>query len=228
MSDELDNIADSDDLIAGDDSTEAAPEAEVLVRASVPLDPVLEAGSRPSVNGNADLSNLKPEWYILHTYSGYENLVKENLVSVFEKNQIQDRLYSIVIPQEDVVEEKNGKRRVVRHRMFPSYVLIKMKYTRDMWHLITGTRGVTGFVGPQGKPTPLTLDEVRRMKLENVVVKSDVSVGDHVKVMQGPLSDMVGEVTSVNAQTGKCRVEVNMFGRLTPADLDISQVEKVI
>lgn len=187
--------------------------------------PVSVAMRRPK--DYEDISKIEPKWYILHTYSGYENIAKENLIAVFEKNNIQDRLSDIRIPMEDVVEEKGGKRKVVHRRMFPSYVIIKMKYTRDMWHLITGTRGVTGFVGPQGKPCPLTDDEVRRMKLETpVAVKTDLAVGDQIKVMQGPLSDMTGEIKNISSATGKCSVEINMFGRLVPAELDITQVEK--
>ena len=167
------------------------------------------------------------KWYILHTYSGYENLVKVNLEIAFQKNNIEDRLIDVRIPMEDVVEEKNGKRKVVRRRMFPSYVLVKMIYTRDMWHLITGTRGVTGFVGPQGKPTPLTEDEIRRMQLEKVTVRTDFAVGDTIRVVNGPLTDMTGEIKSINPTTGKCMVDINIFGRLTPAELDTYQLEKV-
>ena len=167
------------------------------------------------------------QWFILHTYSGYENLVKVNLETAFQKNNIEDRLIDIRIPMEDIVEEKNGKRKVVHRRMFPSYVLVKMIYTRDMWHLITGTRGVTGFVGPQGKPTPLTEDEIRRMQLEKVTVRTDFAVGDSIRVVNGPLADMTGEIKSINSATGKCMVDINIFGRLTPAELDMYQLEKM-
>lgn len=111
--------------------------------------------------------------------------------------------------------------------MFPSYVLVKMIYTRDMWHLITGTRGVTGFVGPQGKPTPLTEEEIRRMQLEKVTVKTDFAVGDTIRVVNGPLTDMTGEIKSINATTGKCSVDINMFGRMILAELDNYQIEKI-
>lgn len=187
-----------------------------------------EITDAPAPKQFASAENVEPHWYILHTYSGYENLVMDNLDMVFKKNHIEERLFDVRIPMEDVVEEKNGKRKVVRRKMFPGYVLIKMTYTRDMWHIITGTRGVTGFVGPQGKPTPLTEDEVRRMNLEKVtIVTGDFEVGDRIKVMQGPLSDMIGEVKSVNVAAGKVNVEINMFGRLTPAELEIGQIEKV-
>ena len=167
------------------------------------------------------------QWFILHTYSGYENLVKVNLETAFQKNNIEDRLVDIRIPMEDIVEEKNGKRKIVHRRMFFYYFLFKLIYTRDMWHLITGTRGVTGFVGPQGKPTPLTDEEIRRMQLEKVTVKTDFAVGDSIRVVNGPLTDMTGEIKSINTTTGKCSVDINIFGRMTPAELDTYQIEKI-
>lgn len=168
-----------------------------------------------------------PCWFILHTYAGYESMVKDNLERLIENNNLQNMVFEVKIPMEQTIEEKNGKRKIVHRRMFPSYVLVKMIYTRDMWHLITGTRGVTGFVGPQGKPTPLTDDEIRRMQLEKVTVKTDFAVGDSIRVVNGPLTDMTGEIKSINTTTGKCSVEINMFGRMTPAELDTYQIEKI-
>ena len=172
------------------------------------------------------LENAK--WYVLHTYSGYENMVRDNLRMVFEKNNMLDRLVEITIPMEDVVEEKNGKRKIVQRRMFPCYVLIKMDYNNDMWHMITNTRGVTGFVGPQGRPLPLTEDEIKRMHLEKIVVETDLQVGDKVKVTQGPLEGFVGTVDALDAAAGKCRVIVSMFGRETPVDLELYQIERLV
>ena len=167
------------------------------------------------------------KWYVLHTYSGYENMVRDNLRMVFEKNNMTDRLKEITIPMEDVVEEKNGKRKIVQRRMFPCYVLVKMIYNNDMWHMITNTRGVTGFVGPQGRPLPLTEDEIRRMHLEKIVVETNYAVGDRVKVTQGPLEGFVGEIDSLDVAASKCRVIVSMFGRETPVDLELYQIERV-
>ncbi|MDE7395648.1 MAG: transcription termination/antitermination protein NusG [Clostridiales bacterium] len=172
--------------------------------------------------------SAEPEakWYVLHTYSGYENMVRDNLRMVFEKNNMTDRLKEITIPMEDVVEEKNGKRKIVQRRMFPCYVLVKMIYNNDMWHMITNTRGVTGFVGPQGRPLPLNEDEIRRMHLEKIVVETDYKVGDRVKVTQGPLEGFVGEIETMDAAASKCRVIVSMFGRETPVDLELYQIER--
>lgn len=167
------------------------------------------------------------KWYVLHTYSGYENMVRDNLRMVFEKNNMLDRLVEITIPMEDVVEEKNGKRKIVQRRMFPCYVLIKMLYDNSMWHMITNTRGVTGFVGPQGRPLPLTADEIKRLGIERpTLVETDFKVGDRVKVTNGPLDGFVGEIETLDASASKCRVIVSMFGRETPVDLELYQIER--
>lgn len=176
------------------------------------------------------MSIINPEdakWYVLHTYSGYENMVKDNLEMVFKKNNMQDRLIEITIPVEDVVEEKAGKRKIVQRRMFPCYVLIKMVYDNTMWHMIVQTRGVTGFVGPQGRPIPLSEDEIRKMHLEKVVVSTEFRVGDNVKVTDGPLEGFLGEIESIDAAAGKVKVVVSMFGRLTPVDLELYQISPV-
>lgn len=173
------------------------------------------------------MSEENAKWYVLHTYSGYENMVRDNLRMVFEKNNMLDRLYEITIPMEDVVEEKNGKRKIVQRRMFPCYVLIKMDYDNSMWHMITNTRGVTGFVGPQGRPLPLNEDEIKRMHLEKVVVETDLKVGDKVKVTEGPLEGFVGTVDGMDAAASKCKVVVSMFGRETSVDLELYQIERM-
>ena len=175
-----------------------------------------------------DQSQLnEPKWYVLHTYSGYENMVKVNLEMVFTKNGLKERLMEIVIPMEDVVEEKSGKRKIVQRKMFPSYVLIKMIYDNSMWHMIVNTRGVTGFVGPMGRPIPLTDDEVKRMHLEKLIVDTEFKVGDKVSVIDGALEGFVGDIESINAAAGKCKVIVSMFGRATPVELELNQIELI-
>ncbi len=167
------------------------------------------------------------KWFVLHTYSGYENQVETNLKMAFEKNNMADRLYEIVIPTEDIVEERNGKKRIVKRKLFPTYVMVKMDYDNSMWHFITNTRGVTGFVGPQGHPLPLTDEEIRHMRLEKVVAKTDYVPGDTVRIINGPLEDFVGKIESVDSEAQKCRVSVSMFGRETPVDLELYQIEPV-
>ena len=169
----------------------------------------------------------EPKWYVVHTFSGYENMVMDNLYKVAEKNGLQDHILEVQIPMEDAIEEKNGKRKVVQRKMFPCYVLVKMRYKDSLWHTIVNTRGVTGFVGPAGRPIPLTDEEIRRMRLEKVNVEIKVGVGDKVKVVSGPLEGFVGDVVSVDTENQKCRVNVTMFGRMTSVDVEFDQIDLI-
>lgn len=169
----------------------------------------------------------EPKWYVLHTFSGYENVAKENLENVVEKFNLQDRIFEIVIPEEDVIEEKNGKKKLVTRKSMPCYILIKMIYGDDLWHNITRTRGVTGFVGPKGRPLALTDEEVMKMRLEKIKVETDIEVGDQVEIIEGPLDKMVGKVVSVDAENGQVTVAVEMFGRENKVELAIEQIHKV-
>lgn len=168
---------------------------------------------------------VEPKWYVVHTFSGYENMVLDNLYKVVKKNGLQEEILEVKIPMEDVIEEKNGKRKVVQRKMFPCYVLVKMRYTDGLWHTIVNTRGVTGFVGPAGRPLPLTQEEIVRMKLEKVNVDIKVAVGDKIKITSGPLEGFVGDVVNVDTENQKCKVTVSMFGRLTPVEVDFGQIE---
>ena len=168
---------------------------------------------------------IEPKWYVVHTFSGYENMVMDNLYKVIEKNGLQEQILEVQIPMEDTIEEKNGKRKVVQRKMFPCYVLVKMRYQDNLWHTIVNTRGVTGFVGPAGRPLPLTQEEIKKMRLEKVNVDIKVNVGDKVKIMSGPLESFVGDVQEVDNVEQKCKVTVSMFGRLTPVELDFGQIE---
>ena len=165
------------------------------------------------------------KWYVVHTFSGYENMVQANLYKVVEKNGLQDDILEVQIPMEDTIEESNGKRKVVQRKMFPCYVLVKMRYRDSLWHTIVNTRGVTGFVGPAGRPLPLTQDEIRRMRLEKVSVDFKVNIGDKVKIVLGPLEGFAGDVTEVDNENQKCKVNVSMFNRQTTVELDFSQIE---
>lgn len=167
------------------------------------------------------------KWYVLHTFSGYENVAKENLETVREKFNLENRIFDIIIPMEEVLEEKNGKKKLVRRKVMPCYLIVKMIYGDDIWHNITRTRGITGFVGPKGRPLALTEDEVRKLHLENVKVELDLQEGDKVEVIDGPLDKFVGTVVSVDAENSKAKVVVEMFGRDTEATLDYSQLRKV-
>ena len=168
------------------------------------------------------------QWYVINTYSGYEAMVESNLHNMVENNSLQDYIFEVKIPMEDDVVEKNGKRKVVQRKKFPSYVFIKMIYTNHIWFMVTNTRGVTGFVGPAGRPLPLRDDEVKRMGLEAIDFEDlDIKVGDHVRVISGALENFDGVIESISAERQKVKVVISMFGRDTPVELDFSQVEKL-
>ncbi len=178
-----------------------------------------------SVSPYRDSSDSK--WYVLHTFSGYENVAKENLETVVEKFNLQDRIFDIVIPMEDVIEEKNGKKKLVSRKVMPCYLLVKMIYGDDMWHNITRTRGITGFVGPKGRPLALTEEEIRKMRLEVIRTDVNIQIGDKVEVIDGPLMNMLGIVLTVDEVNSRAKVNVEMFGRETPVDLDFSQLRVI-
>ncbi|MBQ7327538.1 MAG: transcription termination/antitermination factor NusG [Clostridia bacterium] len=169
----------------------------------------------------------EPKWYVLHTFSGYENVAKENLETVVKKFHLEDRIFEMVIPEESVIEEKNGKKKLVTRKSMPCYLLVKMIYGDDLWHNITNTRGITGFVGPKGRPLALTEEEVMKMRLEKIKVETDIEVGDKVEIVEGPLDKMVGDVVSVNAEAGIVTVSVEMFGRENNVELEFGQVHKI-
>ena len=169
------------------------------------------------------------KWYVIHTYSGYEMMVKDSLEKLIENNNLQENIYDIQIPTEETLEEKaNGKKKVVERKKFPCYVFLKMIYSNEIWYLVTNTRGVTGFVGPQGRPMPLTPEEVARMGLERPKdVEIDFTVGDDVQILNGPLETFTGKVTAINHAAQKVMVNVSMFGRSTDVEVEFFQVKKI-
>ena len=167
------------------------------------------------------------KWYVLHTYSGYEMMVKSSLEQLIENNNLQNSIFDLKIPMEQTIEEKNGKRKVVERKVLPCYVFIKMIYSNQVWYLVTNTRGVTGFVGPQGRPMPLKEDEVRKMQLETVVVDADFAAGDTVSIDAGPLAGFVGKIKKCSDSSQKATVSVVMFGRNTDVEVEYAQLRKL-
>ena len=172
----------------------------------------------------ADTEN--PCWYILHTYSGYESMVKDSLFRLIENNNLQNMIFDVKIPMEQTIEEKNGKRKIVERKLLPCYVFIKMIYSNQLWYWVTNTRGVTGFVGPQGRPIPMKEAEIRKMRLE-VVVDADFAVGDKVAVESGPLEGFEGVITELNDASQKAKVNIQMFGRNTDVEVEYIQIRKL-
>ena len=167
------------------------------------------------------------KWYVVHTYSGYENKVASNLEKTVENRQMQDLIQEVRVPTELVTEIKDNKRREVERKIFPGYVLVKMVLTDESWYIVRNIRGCTGFVGPSSKPIPLTDAEVARLGVESKEVEVSYAVGDSVQIIDGPLEGFVGTVEELDAEKNSVRVMVSMFGRETPVELELNQVETV-
>jgi transcriptional antiterminator NusG len=177
-------------------------------------------------------------WYVIHTYSGYENKVKANLEHRIESMDAKDLIFQVIVPTEDEIEIRDGQRRTVEKKVFPGYVLVQMIELRDddpessrAWFVVRNTPGVTGFVGSGVKPTPLDVSEVRKilrqMRAEEPRIKVGFTIGQSVRVIDGPFMDFVGQVDEINLEKGRVRVLVSFFGRETPVELDFLQVERL-
>jgi len=170
-------------------------------------------------------------WYVIHSYSGYENKVKKNLESRIESMGMQDYIFEVVVPTEEVVELRDGRRRTVEQRIFPGYVLVDMILNDESWFVVRNTPGVTGFVGSGTQPTPLRDEEasaiLKRMEEEAPKVKVSFRIGDSVRIVDGPFTDFMGTVDDLNLEKGKVRLLVSFFGRETPVELDFLQVERM-
>lgn len=167
------------------------------------------------------------KWYILHTYSGYESLVKKSIEQMVENGNLQDVILDTKIPTETLIEDRNGKLKAYEAKVMPGYVFIKLVYSSQLWFMLTNTRGVTGFVGPNGKAWSLTDDEVKRLRLEDPVVDFTMAVGDNVTVVAGPFEGLIGVIKSIDSARQKAQVVLNMFGRETAVDMDFIQLEKI-
>ena len=170
-------------------------------------------------------------WYVVHTYSGYENKVKVDLEKAIENRGMQDLILEVNVPMEDVIEVKNGTRKQVQRKMFPGYVLVKIVMNDETWYVVRNTRGVTGFVGPGSKPVPLSDLEMRKLGIQEegavINIEIDFEVGDKVSVISGAWKDTVGEITAINQNKQTVTINVEMFGRSTPVELNFLEVEKV-
>ena len=170
-------------------------------------------------------------WYVLHTYSGYEENVSRNLKQRIESMDMEDKIFDVLIPTETKIKIRNGKRKTVREKIFPGYVLVNMVVTDDSWYVVRNTPNVTGFIGAGTTPTPISDSEVKslqkRMGVEEPVYKIDVTKGSPVKIVDGPFKDYEGKVADIDEARGKVKVLVSMFGRETPIELDFLQIKKI-
>ena len=182
---------------------------------------------------NADITEKREDqvlakWYVVHTYSGYENKVKADFEKIVENREMQEYIQDIVVPLEEVIEEKNGKRKITFKKIFPGYVIVKMIMNDQSWYVVRNTRGVTGFVGPTAKPVPLTDDEVIQMRLEGMETVIDFNIGDNIRVIEGPFENFVGVIKEVDKDKRKVKVHISIFGRETPVELDYDQIQIIL
>jgi len=220
----------------GTKTAEQTTDDEVLTTAPADEQPVLPEGADEAPAGedgdaaSEDHDDLR-KWYVIHTYSGYENKVKMNLEHRIDSMGVRDKIYQVIIPTEEEIEIKDGQRRTVQRKVFPGYVLVEMMMGDDSWYVVRNTPGVTGFVGAGTRPTALEDSEVKRilkqMKMEAPKVKVSFSRGERVKVVDGPFTDFIGVVDDINPEKGKVRVLVSFFGRETPVELDFLQVARI-
>lgn len=176
-------------------------------------------------------SNLGRRWYAIHTYSGYEENVLQNLMQRIDSMDMEDKIFNVLIPKEKKIKIKNGKRKVVEEKIFPGYVLVEMQVDDDSWYVVRNTPNVTGFIGSGVTPTPLSEEEVaglqKRMGIDEPEFTIDVHVNDVVKIIDGPFKNFEGKVNEIDEQRGKVKVLVNMFGRETPVELDFLQITTI-
>ena len=165
------------------------------------------------------------KWYVVHTYSGYENKVATNIEKAVENRGMHELIQEVKVPTETVTEIKDNKKREVERKIFPGYVLVKMVMTDDSWYVVRNTRGCTGFVGPNGKPIPLTEEEVNALGVEKREIEVNYAAGDTVRIVDGPLENFTGVVDEVDLEKNKVRVTISMFGRETPVELELDQAE---
>ncbi|PIS42936.1 MAG: transcription termination/antitermination protein NusG [Candidatus Kerfeldbacteria bacterium CG08_land_8_20_14_0_20_40_16] len=176
-------------------------------------------------------AQLGKRWYVLHTYSGYEENVARNLRQRIESMDMEDKIFNVLIPTEKKIRIKNGKRKIVTEKIFPGYVLVEMIVTDESWYVVRNTPNVTGFVGTGTTPTPISEEEVKnlqkRMGIEEPKYKIDVTVDEPVRIVDGPFKEMEGKISEIDEARGKVKVLVSMFGRETPVELDSLQIKKI-
>jgi transcriptional antiterminator NusG len=213
----------SDDIEAVLEETEVSVEDQVDLEKEGDEEPSLEVEKVEEPDDGR-------RWYVVHCYSGYENKVRHNLEQRIETMGMKDRIFDVVVPTEEEIEVKEGKRRTIERRVFPGYILVQMIMTEESWYVVRNTPGVTGFVGMGNEPTPLRPEEVasiiKRMEAEAPRIKVTYKIGQKVRIIDGPFNDFIGTVDDIDMERAKVRVMVSFFGRETPVELDFLQVEK--
>ncbi len=215
-------------------NSETHPEVEDVEKSSIPTADLIEEEKDVSLpvdtEGEEQTAGDGRAWYVVHCYSGYENKVRYNLEQRIESMGMKDMIFDVVVPTEEEIEVKEGKRKTIERRVFPGYILVNMILTEESWYVVRNTPGVTGFVGMGTQPTPLRPEEVaqilKRMEAEAPRIKVTFKPGERVRIIDGPFNDFRGTVSDIDMERAKVRVMVNFFGRETPVELDFLQVEK--
>ena len=216
---------------------------DLIHETETPIKPGVDDASAPEGSGDQPVLRMESpydrpgSWFVIHSYAGYENKVKQNLESRIASMNMEERIFEVVIPMEEVVEFKNGKKQIVSKKVFPGYLLARLELDDDSWYVVRNTPGVTGFVGSGAKPTPLSRREVEnilQIKIEGGEIvpkkgkpKLEYEVGESVRVKEGPFADFTGTIAEINETTLKLKELVNIFGRETPVELDFAQVAKL-
>ena len=213
------------------DTTSSEVDLSAEVEDSAEIDSAAdELNDVDDLDDSAEAEDDDRAWYVVHCYSGYENKVRHNLEQRIETMGMKDKIFDVVVPTEEEIEVKEGKRRTVERRVFPGYILVNMVMTEESWYVVRNTPGVTGFVGMGNQPTPLRPEEVaqiiKRMEAEAPRIKVTFKSGERVRIVDGPFNDFRGTVSEIDMERAKVRVMVNFFGRETPVELDFLQVEK--
>jgi transcriptional antiterminator NusG len=224
VQDEQDN---SNDLFPEEEAEGLKPELE---NSDASINETEDIFPLPSPESSGEMEGDQRAWYVVHCYSGYENKVRHNLEQRIETMNMKDKIFDVVVPTQEEIEVKDGKRRTVERHVFPGYILVNMILTEESWYVVRNTPGVTGFVGMGTSPTPLRPEEVaqilKRMEAEATHVKVTFRIGERVRIVDGPFNDFRGLVDEIDMERTKVRVLVNFFGRETPVELDFLQVEK--
>lgn len=205
--------------------------AELIDNGSLEVDDNIEpAGIQNNIEEDTETIENK-DWFVIHTYSGYENKVKANLEKRVDSMNMGDKIFRVLVPVEDEIQISGGKQKITKKKVYPGYVLVEMVMTDDSWYVVRNTPGVTGFVGTGSKPIPLQEDEVHKilqyMGLEERKPRIDFDIGESVRVISGPFENFIGTINEIYPDKGKVRVMVSMFGRETPVELEYTQVTKV-
>ena len=232
MADEKNITTDADEVVDTADVTEEAAEiteeatetAEAEATEEVAEEPVAPKIKSSNVKQQGDDS---PHWYVVHTYSGYEKKVKADIEKTIENRNLQDQMFEVMVPEQEVTEIKNGVKKTLSKKIFPGYVLVNMIKNDVTWYVVRNTRGVTGFVGPGSEPVPLTEIEMRKLGIKVDDFKIDVEVGDHIKVIAGAWENTDGVIKTVNRAKQTVTIDIDIFGRSTDVEIGLIDIQKL-